>query len=81
MIRISIVSFCWQFARPISYPIGSWLYGAGGYVCVFGTSLLLYIIAALLGLYKLWNFPEQKKGKGDSLASLLSPRPQLSATA
>ena len=35
MIRLGVVSLCWSISQPISYPLGSWLFDSGGYVCVF----------------------------------------------
>ena len=62
MIRLSVLSFCWSVSRPISFPLGAALFNSGGYICVMATSLLLFLIAAILGLWKLWNF-EEKIGK------------------
>ena len=62
MIRLAVLSLCWSVSRPISFPLGAALFNSGGYVCVMSTSLLLFCIAALLGLWKLWSF-EEKIGK------------------
>ena len=61
MVRIGILTFFWRLGRPISYPIGAWLYESGGYICVFSASLLLFSIACLTGLVMLWGFKEKKK--------------------
>ena len=68
MVRIGLASFSWQVARPISYPLGALLYDSGGYVRVFAASLILYIVACLLGLYALWGFREKRVG-GDTLVT------------
>ena len=74
-IRMAVLSFCWQVSRPISLPIGAWLYDSGGYVCVMGTSLLLLVVASLLGLYKLWGFKENiEKKEKMTFSKLLSPQ-------
>ena len=65
MVRIGLASFSWQVARPISYPLGALLYDSGGYTRVFASSLALYIVACLLGLYALWGFREKRVG-GDT---------------
>ena len=78
MVRIGLASFSWQVARPISYPLGALLYDSGGYVRVFAASLILYILACLLGLYALWGFREQRVGGDTSFTPCLaSPQPQV----
>jgi len=62
MIRLAMLSLCWSVSRPISFPLGAALFNSGGYVCVMAASLLLFIVAAGLGLWKLWSF-EEKIGK------------------
>ena len=59
MIRLAMLSLCWSVSRPISFPLGAALFNSGGYVCVMAVSLLLFLIAAALGLGKLWNFQEK----------------------
>ena len=73
MIRLGAVSLCWSIAQPISFPIGSWLFSSGGYVCVFSVSLLLFVIASLLGLWALWGFKEKIERKESSFRELVSP--------
>ena len=68
MIRIGLCSFSWQVARPLSYPIGAWLFDSGGYVRVFSASLILYVIASIIGLISLWNFKENKQKHSTSLS-------------
>ena len=60
-MRLAALSLCWAISRPISYPLGAFLFDSGGYVCVFGTSLLLFALASCFGLYKLWGFEEKIK--------------------
>ena len=67
MIRIGLCSFSWQVARPLSYPIGALLFDSGGYVRVFSASLILYVIASIVGLISLWNFKENKQKRSTSL--------------
>ena len=56
---MAMLSLCWSVSRPISFPLGAALFNSGGYVCVMAVSLLLFLIAAALGLGKLWNFQEK----------------------
>ena len=64
MIRLAVMGFMWDLSTPIALPLSAWLFNTGGYVCVMGSSVLLYLIACLLGLIKLWNFKENKKTSG-----------------
>ena len=59
MIRLAMLSLCWSVSRPISFPLGAALFNSGGYVCVMAASLLLFLVAAGLGLWKLWSFQEK----------------------
>ena len=68
MIRIGLCSFSWQVARPLSYPIGAWLFDSGGYVRVFSASLILYVIASIIGVISLWNFKEKKQKQSTTLS-------------
>ena len=49
----------WDWAYTISLPLGAWLFNYGSYVCVFGTSLLLFLLACLLAFLRLWEFKEK----------------------
>ena len=49
----------WDVSYTVSLPIGAWLFNSGSYVCVFGVSLLLFIIASLLAVLRLWGFKEK----------------------
>lgn len=60
-MRLAALSLCWAISKPISYPLGAFLFDSGGYICVFGTSLLLFLLASCFGLYKLWGFEEKIK--------------------
>ena len=70
MIRIGLCSFSWQVARPLSYPIGAWLFDSGGYVRVFSASLILYVIASIIGVISLWNFKEKKQKQSTTLSGI-----------
>ena len=70
MIRIGLCSFSWQVARPLSYPIGAWLFDSGGYVRVFSASLILYVIASIIGVISLWNFREKKQKQSTTLSGI-----------
>ena len=59
MFRLAVMGFMWDLSTPIALPLSAWLYNSGGYVCVMAVSLLLFLIAAALGLGKLWNFQEK----------------------
>jgi len=74
-IRLAVLSFCWQVSKPLSLPLGAWLFNYGGYVWVMATSLLLFMVASLLGLYKLWGFKEKiAKKEKMSFFELVSPK-------
>ena len=72
MVRLAVMGFMWDVSTPISLPLSAWLYNSGGYVCVMATSLLLYVIACLLGLLRLWNFKEKKKSSSATIWGRLS---------
>ena len=60
-MRLAALSLCWAISKPISYPLGAFLFDSGGYICVFGSSLLIFSLASCFGLYKLWGFEEKIK--------------------
>ena len=64
MIRLAVMGFMWDLSTPIALPLSAWLFNSGGYVCVMGASVLLYLIACILGLTRLWSFKENKKTSG-----------------
>ena len=66
MFRLAVIGFMWDLSTPIALPVSAWLYNSGGYVCVMATSLILFIIACIIGLFRLWNFKENKKSAEDS---------------
>ena len=59
MIRIAVLAIMMDWAYTISLPLGAWLFNSGSYVCVFGSSLLLYILSCLLAFLSLWGFEEK----------------------
>ena len=59
MLRLGILGFMWDISYFVSLPLGAWLFNSGSYVCVLGTSLVLYILASLTMLIRLWGFPEK----------------------
>ena len=59
MIRLAALGFVWDVSYFISLPMGAWLYNSGSYVCVLATSLLLYCMACILGIIRLWGFKEK----------------------
>ena len=59
MIRLAVLNMMWDWSYAISQPIGAWLFNSGSYVCVFGTSLLLHLLACLLAFLGLWGFKEK----------------------
>ena len=67
MIRMGAIMFCWSVSQPISFPLGSLLFDSGGYICVFSASLLLFVVASLLGLYALWGFKERMEPKDTNI--------------
>ena len=48
---------CFQISKPTLFPLGAWflIFDSGSYDCVFGCSLLLFVIVSGLGIYKLWG--------------------------
>ena len=74
MARLGFASLAWSVSQPISYPFGSLLFDSGGYVCVFSTSLLLFVTASLLGLFRLWGFEEKLTKQEASLKGKVSPK-------
>ena len=48
----------WDLSYLIAIPLGAWLFSFG-YVHVFGSSMVLYVIACSIGLARLWNFKEK----------------------
>ena len=74
MARLGFASMMWGLSQPISYPFGSLLFDSGGYICVFSTSLLLFVTASLMGLVRLWGIKEKIEKKETSLKGLFSPK-------
>ena len=72
MIRIAALQFVWDLSYLVSLPLGAWLFNSGGYVCVLGTSLALYVSACGLGLVRLWGFQEKINRTDLALKGLLS---------
>ena len=64
MIILAVLGIFWDVSYTVSLPFGAWLFNSGGYALVFGTSLILFIIASLLALVRLWGFKE-KINSGD----------------
>ena len=63
MFRLGVLGFMWDLSYLIAIPLGAWLFSFG-YVHVFGSSMVLYVIACSFGLARLWNF-EEKINKSD----------------
>ena len=59
MIRLAVLGFMWDLSSPIALPLSAWLYNSGGYICVFGVALGLYLLASFLALLRLWGFKEK----------------------
>ena len=73
MLRLAMLGFCWDVSYLVSMPLGAYLYNSGSYVCVLGTSLLLYAIACSLGTYRLWGFKEKIIQSSMTFNELISP--------
>ena len=73
MLRLAMLGFCWDVSYLVSMPLGAYLYNSGSYVCVLGTSLLLYAIACSLGTYRLWGFKEKIIKSSMTINELISP--------
>ena len=67
MVRLAVMGFMWDVSTPIALPLSAWLYNSGGDVRVMAVSLVLYVIACLLGLLRLWNFKEKKKSSSATI--------------
>ena len=67
MLRLAVLGYCWDLAYLVSLPVGAWLFDSGCYNCVFGTSLVLYVLASCLGLLRLWGFQEKMKAGKTSI--------------
>ena len=65
-LRLTALGLCWNISRPISFPLGSWLFDSGGYVTVFSVSLLLFILASALGIWGVWGFREKMEKEAAS---------------
>jgi len=74
MLRLGILGFMWDISYFVSLPLGAWLFNSGSYVCVLGTSLVLYILASLTMLIRLWGFPEKINQANMSFKELVSYR-------
>jgi len=74
-IRLGVLSFCWRLSNPIATALGGLLFQQGGYICVFSSSLLLFVLGSITGLVRLWNFKEHIGSKNKhSLGYFLHPR-------
>ena len=63
MIMLAVLGIVWDLSYTVSLPLGAWLYNSGGYICVFGVSLGLYLLACLLALVRLWGFKEKRNSE------------------
>ena len=59
---LAVLGIVWDISYTVSLPFGALLYNSGGYLCVFGVSLGLYLLACLLALVRLWGFKEKING-------------------
>ncbi len=50
------------FSKPIATLLGGFLFSQGSYVCVYSTSLLLFLFAAAAGTHGLYNFQVSAAG-------------------
>ncbi|XP_023322692.1 uncharacterized protein LOC111697052 isoform X2 [Eurytemora carolleeae] len=74
-LRMGILNFSWAVSKPIASGVGGLLYSNGGFVCVFAASLLLFILGALFGIIKLYNFKEKISRTGRiSCSKIFTPR-------
>ena len=62
MFMLAVLGIVWDISYTVSLPFGALLYNSGGYLCVFGVSLGLYLLACLLALVRLWGFKEKING-------------------
>ena len=61
MLRLAVLGYMWDLAYLVALPVGAWLFDNGCHNCVFGTSLVLYVLACFLGVIRLWGFQEKMK--------------------
>ena len=74
--RIGMANSIWFLGGPIGTLIGTYIYKAGGYQVLFGTSLCMHIIALL---YIIFLLPESHGPFADKkrLNKILAPKPTL----
>ena len=58
LIRLGMMGFMWDLSYLVALPVGAWLFNSGSYICVLSTALLLYVVACVLGVIRLWGFQE-----------------------
>ncbi|KAF2362137.1 Major facilitator superfamily [Trinorchestia longiramus] len=74
--RVGLANSIWFLGGPIGTLLGTYIYRAGGYQVLFGTSLLMHITAAL---YIIFLLPESHGPFADKkrLNKILVPKPTL----
>lgn len=74
--RIGLANSIWFLGGPIGTLIGTFIYKAGGYQVLFGTSLVMHIIATL---YIIFLLPESHGPFADKkrLSKILAPKPTM----
>ena len=73
MVRLGVVGFTSDISYLVSVPLGAFLFDSGSYICVLGTSVLLYATACALGTWRLWGFREKIMESNMTLNELISP--------
>ena len=56
--RLIVMNVFRGVAMPLGTQLGSFLFSSGGYVCVYGTQLLLTVIGVAMGFARIWGFEE-----------------------
>ena len=73
MVRLGVLGFVWDISYLVSVPVGAFLFNSGSYICVLGTSVMLYATACALGTWRLWGFKEKILKSSMTLKELISP--------
>lgn len=74
--RVGLANSIWFLGGPIGTLMGTYIYKAGGYQVLFGTSLAMHIVATL---YIIFLLPESHGPFADKqrLSKILAPKPTL----
>ena len=69
-----MLGYMWDISFFIATPLGAELFSLGGYILVFSVGLAVYVLACLLGVWRLWGFEEKINRTELSVPDLVSPK-------